>query len=197
MVMCCGYLKAQTLMLPVNLNDTVLLQETLGEKDTTEIDENLLQKLQPIRENFESINSKNEWDSVVVKKMLIDDRNVRARLFYSEGEIEKIVIRHSVEDHQELTEFYLLNGELSFVYEKEYWYLQYYKLDEYDEKKQKKEKYSIALESSNETKSYFENGILIYKWDKEDCCDPFPKFHLMNEEERITDIFNKIIKQIS
>lgn len=191
-----GHIKAQVLIEPVNLNDTIILQEAVKEKDI-DLNGYLSEKLEPIRENFERINSKAEWDSVIVKKIFIDERKGKARFFYSDGQLEKVIVRYSDVDHQELIEYYLQNGELSFVYEKEYWYLQYYRLDDFKEKKHKKDKYDIALESTNEIKCYFQNGILIHKWDSQDCCEPFPPFHLLNEEERITDIFNKIIEQKS
>lgn len=99
--------------------DTVKLKETFNEEDLPANDY-LTDRLKPIRENFKRINSITNWTSIDTEELSESTEGGEAKFYYQNGQLEKIVTRHYGETFQLLTEYYLLNGQLSFVFEKLY-----------------------------------------------------------------------------
>lgn len=102
-------------------DDTAILKETFQLEDTA-YNEYLTERLKPIRKNFKRINSIAKWTSTYNKELDESTEGGEATCYFSDGVLEKIVTRHFGETFQQLTEYYLLNGQLSFVFEKSYKY---------------------------------------------------------------------------
>ncbi|MEO6254797.1 MAG: hypothetical protein ABIO79_15915 [Ferruginibacter sp.] len=94
--------------------------------------------------------------------------------------------RHYGETFQQLTEYYLLKGQLSFVFEKSY---KYNRPIYYDSASQAFdfEKFEII-----EDRSYFENRKLIHQVNNQDCGSPFADNYLLEEQKRLNPDFDKL-----
>jgi hypothetical protein len=174
--------------------DTVTLKETYNEDDII-VNEYLTKRLNPIRENFKRINSITNWTSTNKKDLWESTEGGGAKFYYSNGVLEKIVVKIFGETFQQLSEYYLLNGKLSFVFEKSY---KYNRPMYYDSTimKQNKDVEAFDFEKSEivEDRSYFENGKLIHQLNNQDCGSPFADDYLLNEQKRIKANFDKLVK---
>lgn len=142
--------------------DTVKTGETFNEKDTTG-SKGLKNRIKPIQANFKSINSITKWTSV--KKKDIEGESAEggeATFYYTDKGLEKVIARHYGEMGQMLIEYYLMNGQLSFVFEKEY---RYNRPLFYDTKAMKENNDTEAFDFNKSevitTRNYFENGNII------------------------------------
>ena len=174
--------------------DTIVLKEAHNEDDLV-VNEYLLDKLKPIRENFKRINSTEKWTSSDTIELWESLEGGEAAFYYLNNKLERIITRHFGETYQLLTEYYLLNGQVSFVLEKSY---KYNRPLFYD---------SIAMKENNdnqvwdfdkseiiEDRSYFSNGRLIHQISNQDCGSPFTEDYLAEEQKRIKDSFDKLMK---
>jgi len=142
--------------------DTVRISETFNENDTTN-SKGLKKQLKPIQSNFKRINSITKWTSV--KKKNIEGESAEggeATFYYTDKGLEKVIARHYGEIGQKLIEYYLLNGQLSFVFEKEY---RYNRTLFYDAKAMTEnndtEAFDLKKSEITMTRNYFENGNII------------------------------------
>lgn len=142
--------------------DIVEIGETFNEKDTT-ASKNLKNRIKPIQANFKRINSMAKWTSV--KKKDIEGESAEggeATFYYTDKGLEKVIARHYGEMGQKLIEYYLLNGQLSFAFEKEY---RYNRPLFYDAKAMKEnndtEAFDLKRSKITMTRNYFENGNII------------------------------------
>lgn len=142
--------------------DTVKINETFNENDTTNR-KGLQKQLKPIQSNFKRINSITKWTSV--KKKNIEGESAEggeATFYYTDKGLEKVIARHYGEMGQKLIEYYLLNGQLSFVFEKEY---RYNRPLFYDAKAMTEnndtEAFDLKKSEITMTRNYFENGNII------------------------------------
>ena len=172
----------------------IQLQETFNEEDIP-VNDYLTDKLQPIRENFKKINSITSWTSINKKALWETTEGGAAEYYYLYGQLEKIVARHFGETFQQLTEYYLLNEQLSFVFEKSYKYNRpiYYDTTMMRENNDT-EVFCFDLSVVIEDRSYFENGKLIHKLESIDCGTPFADEYLLEEQKRIKTNFEKLIE---
>lgn len=150
-----------------------LLQETFNETDIPRT-EYRIEKLKPIRENFKRINSISEWDSIQTR---VVSTSGKVKFYYADKRLQKVIVRSGEGVNEELTEYYLLKGELSFVYEK------------YFEKFPSMEKPEIV-----ETKYYFEKGKLLHMINSHDCGTPFSDDYVLTEEKRLKKKFEQLMK---
>ena len=176
--------------------DTPLLKETYNEKDIV-VNEFLVARLRPIRDNFARINAINHWSTAIKKDLEETTEGGEAVFYYLDGRLEKIATRHFGETFQQLTEFYLLNGQLSFVFEKSY---KYNRPMYYDSTamKENNDNQVFDLEKSTiiENRSYFENGKLIHQVNNEDDGASFAEKYLLGEQKRIKEDFDKLMQLI-
>ena len=174
----------------------IQLQETFNEEDIP-VNDYLTDRLQPIRENFKKINSITNWSSIDKKSLWETTEGGSAEYYYLYGQLEKIVARHFGETFQQLTEYYLLNGQLSFVFEKSYKYNRpiYYDTTMMRENNDK-EFFGLDISVVIEDRSYFEKGKLIHKLESQDCGAPFADDYLLEEQKRIKTNFEKLIELI-
>lgn len=169
------------------------LKETFSQEDVP-VNEYFSDLLKPIRANFKRINSITDWTSVDTEELWETTEGGEATYYYQNEQLEKIITRHYSETGQLLTEYYLQNEELSFVFEKQ---LTYNRPFYYD---------TIAMKENNDTevfdfdkseiiedRSYFENGKLVHQINSQDCGAPFANDYLLEEQKRIRADFDKLI----
>ncbi|MGL5235913.1 MAG: hypothetical protein ACRC8Z_14395 [Empedobacter falsenii] len=128
-------------------------------------------KLDPIKSNFNRINSIKIWSKI--KEVETDDSTEGGIInyYFLNDKLEKIIVRKFGESGQYLAEYYLLNDKLSFVFEQNTNYNAPLYWKEFDDKK------SIIEES----RYYFEDRKLIhfigksknYKTESKDTLDEF------------------------
>jgi len=176
--------------------DTIALKETFNEEDVP-VNEYLTERLKPIRNNFKRINSITNWTSIDTINLENEaTEGGEAKFYYQNGQLEKIITRHFGEMSQWLTEYYLLNGQLSFVLEKSY---EYNRPMYYDSTAVKENKDTEAFDFDKseiiENRSYFENGKLLHQINKQDCGSPFSDDYLPEAQKSIKTDFDKLIKQ--
>lgn len=175
-------------------NDTVDLKETYNEEDVI-VNQYLTKRLNPIRKNFKRINSIAYWTATNKKDLLESTEGGFATFYYSNGVLEKVVTKNFGETFQQLSEYYLLNGKLSFVFEKLY---KYNRPMYYDSTAMKENKDNEAFDFERseviEDRSYFESGKLIHQLNNQDCGSPFADDYLLEQQKRIKTDFDKLVK---
>ncbi|OCA76005.1 hypothetical protein BBI01_04735 [Chryseobacterium artocarpi] len=176
-------------------NDTVRIKESRNEEDI-EPNEYLKARLKPIQANFKRINSITKWTSI--KKKSIEGESAEggeASFYYKNKRLEKIIARHYGETGQVLIEYYLLNGNLSFVFEKDY---KYNRPLFYDQKTMKEnndtEFFDFEKSEITETRNYFEKGSLIHIVNSQDCGAPFSGQYMNEEDKSMKDDFKRLLK---
>lgn len=177
------------------MGDTIRIKESYKEKDT-DANEYLKDRLKPIQYNFKRINSITNWTSI--KKQNIEGESAEggeATYYYKNKRLEKIMARHYGEMGQTLVEYYLLNGKLSFVFEKDY---KYNRPLFYDVKAMKEnndtEAFDFEKSEIMETRNYFEKGNLIHIVNSQDCEAPFSGSYMSEEEKSIKEDFKRLLK---
>ena len=174
--------------------DTVVLKETYNEEDVI-VNEYLTKRLNPIRKNFKRINSITNWTSSNKKDLWESTEGGEATFYYSNGVLEKIVVKIFGETFQQLSEYYLLKGKLSFVFEKSYKYNRPMYYDSIVMKENKDtEAFDFEMSEIIEDRSYFENSKLIHQLNSQDCGSPFADDYLLEEQKRIQINFDKLAK---
>ena len=175
-------------------HDTIELKETFNQEDLP-VNEYLTERLKPIRANFKRINSIAKWTTIKTKDIGETTEGGEANLFYLNGQLEKIMTRHFGETFQLLTEYYLLKGQLSFVFEKSY---KYNRPMYYDSTSMKEnsdtEAFGFDKSEIVEDRSYFDKEKLLHQLNNQDCGSPFAASYLLEEQKRINTDFKKLIK---
>lgn len=174
--------------------DTSELKEAFNQEDLP-VNEYLTDQLKPIRANFKRINSIAKWTTIKTKSNWETTEGEEAKFYFLNGQLEKITTRHFGKTFQLLTEYYLLNGKLSFVLSKSYKYNRPTQRDSTSIKTDINTK-AIDLEKSEvvEDRSYFENGKLLHQINSQDCGSPFADDYLLGEQKRISADFEKLLK---
>lgn len=174
--------------------DTIELKETFIQEDLP-VNEYLTERLKPIRANFKRINSISNWTSIKTNDIWETTEGGEAKFYYLKGQLEKITTRHFGETFQLLTEYYLLNGQLSFVFAKSYKYNRPMYYDS-TSMKENNDTEAFDLEKSKivEDRSYFYNGKLLHQLNNQNCGSPFADDYLIVEQKRIKANFEKLIK---
>jgi len=176
------------------IKDTIRLTETFYEADIP-VNEYLTEQLRPIRENFKQLNSITSWSKIDTKELWESTEGGEARYYYQNGALKKIVARHFGETFQMLTEYYLLDGQLSFVYEKTYRYNRPIYYDSLAMKEnQDTEAFDMDKSEIEESRNYFEKGKLLHQLHSEDCGAPFASDYLLEEQIRFTSDFSRLLK---
>ncbi|MFT3949504.1 MAG: hypothetical protein QM763_21250 [Agriterribacter sp.] len=182
-----------------NDNGFVKVDKDSVETDTVSTNENdfpandfLRDTLESIRANFKRISSITNWNTIDTKDMDAGEGG-EAKFYYKDGRMEKIVVRQLGETFQQLTEYYLLDNKLSFVFEKTY---RYNRPIYYDSTAMKEnndtEAFDFKKSTITEDRSYFINNKLIHQINNEDCGAPFTGDYLREEQERIETEFEKL-----
>lgn len=174
--------------------DSATLTESFNKEDIPANDY-FQDKLKPSRENFKRINSISRWTSIVQKELLETTEGGEAKFYYQNKKLEKVVTHEFGETFQQLKEYYLISGKLSFVYEKSYKYNRpmYYDSAALKENNDS-EVFDFKKSEIIETRSYFDNEKLLHQLTNEDCGSPFSDDYLNGEQSRINKDFEKLIK---
>ncbi|CAM3880388.1 MULTISPECIES: hypothetical protein [Flavobacterium] len=168
----------------VNGIDTIVLKESYNKVDI-EYNDYLKENLKLVRVNFKRINSisNKNWKSIIQKDYNISSEGGVVS-YYSNEKLEKITVRNFAETNQKLTEYYLLDDKLSFVFEK--WIDYEYPI--YDET------FSESENEIVEQRSYFIKSKLVHQVNNQNCGSPFASDYLKEEEKRIIYEFSTLIK---
>lgn len=170
------------------------LEEAFNEEDLP-VNEFLTERLKPIQENFKRINSITNWTLIDTIELWETTEGGEAKFYYQNEQLEKVVTRHYGEMGQSLTEYYLLDEELSFAFEKSYKYNRPFTWNETAmNENNDTETFDFEKSEIEENRSYFENGEIIHKIESGDCGAPFAKEYMIEEEKRVTNNFKKLIK---
>jgi hypothetical protein len=175
-------------------NDTIELKETFNQENIP-VNDYLTERLKPIRANFARINLITDWTSINKKDLRETTEGGEGVYYYLNKRLEKIVIREYGEMFQQLTEYYLIDNHLSFVFEKSY---KYNRPIYYDTKMMKENNDTEAFDFEKseiiEDRSYFENGKLIHQLNNQDCGSQFADDYLLEEQQRILANFEQLMK---
>ena len=179
-----------------SIHNSVVFKETIQENDTVE-NKNIEERLRLIRENFRRINSKTAWTTIKNKDLWQSTEGGEAKYYYTGDTIEKIIVRQFGEMGQILTEYYFHNGDLSFVFEKSVIYNRPYYWDS-TKSNENNDNQTFDFDKSEivEVRSYFDRGKLIHQVKNQDLDTPFPDEYLLEEQERLTEQFDKLVEII-
>lgn len=176
-------------------SDTIKIKESFRENDIV-VNEYLTDRLKPIRANFKRINSITKWSSITKRDIEGESTEGGEAVFYEQkGRLEKISARLYGEMGQVLTEYYLLNGNLSFVFEKIYTYNRplYYDVKAMKENNDT-ETFDFKKSEIEENRNYFEKEKLLHVTNSLDCGAPFSSDYIEGEQKRISETFQKLLK---
>ena len=176
--------------------DSFLIEETVSQIDRPANDY-MTARLKPIRENFKRINSvsRENWSSIKTQYLEGTNEGGEVTYYHRNKSLDKIVTKEFGETFQVLTEYYLLRGQLSFVYQKVLKYnrsIWKHKPDSSD-----KEIFNIDKSEIEETRNYFENGKLINQISNQDCGSPFSDDYLIEEQKEFIKNYNRVLKEES
>lgn len=175
--------------------DIVRINETFNEQDTTN-SKSLKNRLKPIQTNFKRINSTTKWTSVQKKNIEGESaEGGEAAFYYTDKGLDKVIARYYGEMGQELIEYYLLNGQLSFVFEKEY---RYNRPLFYDAKAMKEnndtEAFDLRKSKITMTRNYFENGNIILISNNAGHGSGISMDYANEQEKKIKEDFKRLLK---
>jgi len=176
-------------------SDTAKIKKNFDENDI-ESNEYLKDRLKPIRSNFKRINSIKKWTTVQKRDIEGESAEGGEAVFYEQkGKLEKIMARLYGEMGQLFIEYYLLDGKLSFVFEKNY---HYNRPLYYNEKAMKEnndtEAFDFKKSKITEARNYFEKGNLIYIINTESRGASFSSEYISEEQKRISELYEKLLK---
>lgn len=182
----------------IQAQDTVKKGEAYNEKDTTG-NKSLKNRIKPIQANFKRINSVTKWTAV--KKKDIEGESAEggeATFYYTDEGLQKVIAKHYGEIGQKLTEYYLLNGQLSFVFEKDY---KYNRPLFYDTKAMKENNDTEAFDFNKSevitTRNYFENGNIIMITNTTGRGFSIGADYPAEQEEKIKEDFKRLLKLVN
>lgn len=153
--------------------------------------------LKPIRENFRRLNSIEfgNWSSVVTKEMEGTTEGGEVTFYHWNAELDKIVTIEYGETFQVLTEYYFLNGNISFVFQKTLKYNRpIYQNSALVKEMNDNEVFDLSKSKITEERFYFENGKLILQLNSKNNLPPLTVDYLKTEQNRILTKLNGILK---
>lgn len=152
--------------------------------------------IKPIRENFKRINAITRWTSIVKKDLWESTEGGTATFYYSNGNLEKIVVREFGETYQLLTAYYLLKGQLSFTLERNY---RYNRPIYYDSTAMKENNDTEAFDMGKATitviRGYFSNNRLIHASHSD--TTPLPPGDLPGKQAELKAGFEKYLRLVA
>lgn len=154
------------------------------------------ESLKAIQLNFKRINSITHWDQVKEIELFESTLGGFASYYFSKGKLEKIVAHYYGETFQEIDEYYLSKGELSFVFEKTY---EYNRPIYWDSVKMKSfndtEMFDFEKSTRCEQRNYFHTGKLFQQLKSDHGGKSCTQKQLKIEETRIETAFNDLLKK--
>lgn len=154
------------------------------------------ESLKAIQLNFKRINSIAQWDQVKEVELFESTLGGFASYYFSKGKLEKIVAHYYGETFQEIDEYYLSKGELSFVFEKTYDYNRPIYWDTVNMKSfNDKEVFDFEKSTISEQRNYFHSGKLIQHLKSDAGGKSFTQKELKIEEARIEATFSDLVEK--
>jgi len=154
--------------------------------------------IKTIRENFKRINSISNWTQKETRATEQTAEGGEATYYYMDGKLEKIITQNYGETFQQLTEYYLLDGKLSFVFEKT---LKYNRPLYYDSTAMKEnndtETFDLNKAIPSKTRSYFFNSRLFYQLSQTKNEATVINNNLKEEQQRLKISFDELIQLLS
>jgi hypothetical protein len=175
------------------IEDNFKIAESKNENDNS-INEYLDEKLKPIRENFKKLNSiqYGNWSNVETKYLEGSNEGGEVTYYSWNEKLDKIITKEFGETYQVLTEYYLIDNKLSFVFQKGLKYNR--SIWKNKPENSDKEVFDIDKSKIIEKRSYFENGKLIYQINNEDNSSPMSNKILNDEQAEIETNFKRVLK---
>lgn len=147
----------------INNEDTIFAPSSIPQEafqPTVEIAEIIKQ----IRSNFSQINSISNWDKIVEKEIMETTEGGIVTFYFKNGTMLKMIAKQYGGTFQSITEYYFLNGSISFIYDKQYIYNRPVYMDStYAKQLGDDEWFDINKSTIHETRNYFQNGKLIHQ----------------------------------
>ena len=118
--------------------------------------------LNTIQDNVHRINEKTDWTRIEIIAVEESTEGGEVAQYWSGDYVEKVVVRHFGETYQVITEFFALNGKLSFVFEKTFRYNRpfYYDSTAMAENNDT-EYFDFEKSEIREIRSYVVEGVLV------------------------------------
>jgi hypothetical protein len=178
---------------PGTLADTTQSQPA----QDTSYSEMVAHRIKPMEVNVERIEAIQNWTSV--STVNTEDESTEGgytRYYYLDRVLEKVVNVQFGESGRQLTEYYLLNGKLSFVLEKNYTYNRPVYWDSVTARQNNdKEVFDIDKSEIEEAKSYFQDGeIMVQVYS--DCGAPNDREFEQKEGKRIQTDFGRLMGKL-
>ena len=154
-------------------------------------------EIKPIRENVQKINHTKHWTKIREIDLWETTEGGKATFYYLNTVLTKIIVRQFGETFKSITEYYLLNGKLSFVLDNNYKYNRPITYDSAAMKANKDDQvWDMKKSEFIENRSYFSNGKLIHQINNQDCGSPFSEEYLAEEGKTILTEFQKLLTLI-
>ena len=157
-----------------------------------------IEELKSIRKNYHEVNSIDSWTRTIKIDLDESTEGGEAVYFFTGNALRKIIAKLYGETFQQINEYYLLNGKLSFVFEKQ---LKYNRPMYYDSTVMKEngdnESFDIRRSQYEEDRSYFINDQLVHQQNNQDCGAPFAKDYMKEQEIRILNNYRQLHKHLS
>lgn len=151
----------------------------------------------PVRQNFKEIENIAEWTLVNKMKHPVSRENGVVEYYYLKDSIMKITSIQLGETGKLIQAYYPLNGELSFVLEKEYAYNRPIYWDSVMMiENNDNQVFDINKSEIIEDRSFFVGGKLIRQINNQDCGSPFAEDYLLEEQTRLQNEYWELKKQI-
>jgi hypothetical protein len=172
---------------------SVVLPQDIGVYQDTAENKQLLQDVQTIQNNFKRLNATTAWMRIDSISLEESTEGGIAKFYYLQEGLAKIIVQNFGETGRQATEFYLLNGALSFAFEKTYFYNRpiYYDtaaMKTYGDE----EVFDMKKAKVAELRSYFKNNTLLYQVPGTSNNEPISKEHLLQEEKRISSYLSRL-----
>ncbi len=149
-----------------------------------------------IRKNFQKINAIEKWTRIEEKELWDSAEGGIAKLHYQGDSLRKITADHFGESGKLLNEYYLLNGELSFVFERVYQYNRPIYWDSLTMKEMNDDQvFDLDKSEITERRCYFESGKLIRYLDSKEKGKVFSDDFLIKEQNSLLETFEKFLKE--
>ncbi|AYZ36699.1 hypothetical protein EGY07_14540 [Chryseobacterium indologenes] len=180
----------------ISARKDTLKMKTVVNGEVPKPNEYLKERLKPIQSGYKRINSIRQWTAITKKNIEGESaEGGEAAFYYKNKRLEKVIARHYGEMGRKLIEYYLLNGRLSFVFEKEYTYNRplFYDLKAMKENSDT-EAFDLNKSDIMEIRSYFEKGNLIYTVNNKDTVASFGNDHTQKKEQKISEDFQRLLK---
>ena len=169
-----------------SLNDCCIIKDTPYVKFQED-------KLKVIRDNFKRINSISNWASIIQRNLCESAEGGEAKFYNSAGLLEKIVTKVFGHTAQQVTEYYLLKGQISFVFEKTYYYNRPVYWDATVMKENNdNEIFDYKKSEILESRNYFEKGQIIHHINNKNSGTPYKDYTLSRNQKEILKDFNEL-----